>query len=114
MSPAPRLISSGARLRGRLSKIDRLPPAADAVIARAIEALKEQRLTQQAIRDRMNAELARLGIAHEISGSAFHRWATDGLTNGFPPRAAPQAAQSLSCPVCGAALTVTLNDREAR
>lgn len=59
--------------RGRLSKIDRLPPEADPDILWALEALRACSMPQNAILDQFNARLASRGI-EAISSSSFNRW----------------------------------------
>ena len=58
--------------RGRLSSLDRLPPAAADALAWANAELAEYNLTQVEILRMLNARLTDLGIA-PISGSAFSR-----------------------------------------
>lgn len=60
--------------RGRLSSIDVLPEDADAIIAWAVEALRERKMTQAQILDEVNWRLRELGVA-EIKKSSFSRWA---------------------------------------
>lgn len=60
--------------RGRLSSINLLPDYADAVIAEAMAALADDKLTQTEILDRMNLELLALDPPVEpVSRSAFNR-----------------------------------------
>ncbi len=87
--------------RGRLSKIDMLPPAADAAVAWAIVEVRKGRLTQTEISAEMNRLLAVVGLG-PIPRTTFNRWVTTGLTGGFPPRGGNE--EPPICPRCGASL----------
>lgn len=87
-------------MRGRISSMDRLPPGMDRTRDWAIKELRERRLWQQEILDRVNAEAAGLGLTITISRSAFQRWASLGLQNGFAIRGRRKQLP-LRCPKCG-------------
>lgn len=59
--------------RGRLSRIDLLPEAAEPDIVWALKALDDRAMTQTAILEEFNARLADRGIG-KISPSGFNRW----------------------------------------
>lgn len=102
--------------RGQLSKLNKLPPAADPAIAWAIEEARKDRLTQLEIMRGLNERLAAIGLP-PVARSSLNRWITKGLRDGFPPRASASAVSTapadapafpaLRCPCCGADLVLT-------
>lgn len=66
--------------RGRLSSIDLLPQACDADVAQANADLRERRLTQTEILQRLNVALAAKGLK-PISKGAFSRHSVKMVTD---------------------------------
>jgi len=86
-------------MRGRLSAIDRLPKAADAVVAEARRAVSERRATQAEILRKLNADLAALGLP-PVSRTGFNRWtnrvigrAPSDVLAALPPKSAAALAE---------------------
>lgn len=68
-------MSTRRRGRGRLSSIDLLPDHAREAVAEALQLLAEKSMTQESIREALNAKLAGLDPPVDpISSSAFNRY----------------------------------------
>lgn len=96
--------------RGRLGAVELLPPTADEAVAWAEAEIRKRQLTQVSIHAEFNRRLAALGLS-AVSQSAFNRWATQGLTDGFAPRAPREhrtGTLGLRCPHCGCDLLLSL------
>ena len=93
--------------------VDHLPPSADEAVAWAAGQVATGRFTQKDLCAALNARLAQLRIA-PVSKSAFHRWVTTGLKEGFLPRGTAAASQhECVCPNCGAELLIHISRRTA-
>jgi hypothetical protein len=102
--------------RGRIGQVDALPAEADEIVLWAQEQVKLRRLSKKKIVAAFNERLAAIGCDVVIGRSTFDRWANNGLTEGFAPRAAKPAAtagMAVCCPNCGIELVAVLARKSA-